>query len=139
MVWHAIVVEYLIENPEVSIIISGLLSFSGIQQVFVTQTQAVLSAALPPRSLPSHSCENGRSVAVQRDAAVLPSFTCQFNRIHNSPIFDEYQTQSVFFHTCHENLLIKAIQTIPHNLHVSVKLTSLYFGLRLILVYPNPQ
>ena len=29
--------------------------------------------------------------------------------------------------------------TIPHNLYVSVKLTSLYCGLRLILVYPNPQ
>ena len=26
-----------------------------------------------------------------------------------------------------------------HNLYVSVKLTSLYCGLRLILVYPNPQ
>ena len=39
----------------------------------------------------------------------------------------------------HENWLIKAIQTIPHNLYVSVKLTSLYCGLRIILVYPNPQ
>ena len=39
----------------------------------------------------------------------------------------------------HENGLIKIIQTIPHNLNVSVKLTSLYCGLRLILVYPNPQ
>ena len=38
----------------------------------------------------------------------------------------------------HENGLIKTIQTIPHNLLVSVKLTSLY-GLRIILVYPNPQ
>ena len=28
---------------------------------------------------------------------------------------------------------------LPHNLYVSVKLTSLYCGLRLILVYPNPQ
>ena len=28
---------------------------------------------------------------------------------------------------------------IPHNLFVSVKLTSLYCGLRFILVYPNPQ
>ena len=43
-----------------------------------------------------------------------------------------------FWH-CHENRLIKTIQTIPHNLYVSVKLTSLYCGLRLILVYPNPQ
>ena len=40
---------------------------------------------------------------------------------------------------CHENGLIKTIQTIPHNLYLSVKLTSLYCGLRLILVYPNPQ
>ena len=34
------------------------------------------------------------------------------------------------------------IQTIPqnaHNLYVSVKLTSLYCGLRIILVYPDPQ
>ena len=43
-----------------------------------------------------------------------------------------------FWH-CHENGLIKTIQTIPHNLYVSVKLTSPYCGLRLILVYPNPQ
>ena len=42
-----------------------------------------------------------------------------------------------FWH-CHENGLIKTIQTIPHNLYVSVKFTSLYCGLRLILVYPNP-
>ena len=33
----------------------------------------------------------------------------------------------------------QTIQTIPHNLYVSVKLTFLYCGLRLILVYPNPQ
>ena len=43
------------------------------------------------------------------------------------------------FWDCYENGLIKTIQTIPHNLYVSVKLTSLYCGLRLILVYPNPQ
>ena len=43
-----------------------------------------------------------------------------------------------FWH-CHENGLIKTIQTIPHNLYVSVKLTSLYCGSRIILVYPNPQ
>ena len=43
-----------------------------------------------------------------------------------------------FWH-CHENGLIKTIQTIPHNLYLSVKLTFLYCGLRLILVYPNPQ
>ena len=39
---------------------------------------------------------------------------------------------------CYENGLIKTIQTIHHNLYVSVKLTFLYCGLRLILVYPNP-
>ena len=43
------------------------------------------------------------------------------------------------FWPCQENGLIKTIQTIPHNLHVSFKLTSLYCGLRIILVYPNPQ
>ena len=44
-----------------------------------------------------------------------------------------------FWH-CHENGLIKTIQTIPHlHLHLSVKLTSLYCGLRIILVYPNLQ
>ena len=42
-----------------------------------------------------------------------------------------------FWH-CHENGLIKTIQTIPHNKYVSFKLASLYCGLRLILVYPNP-
>ena len=43
------------------------------------------------------------------------------------------------FLPCHENCLIKTIQTIPHNIYVSVKLTSLYCGLGIILVYPNPQ
>ena len=43
------------------------------------------------------------------------------------------------FRYCYENGLIKTIQTILHNLYVSVKLTSLYCGLRLILVYPNAQ
>ena len=41
-----------------------------------------------------------------------------------------------FWH-CHENGFIKTIQMIPHNLYVSVKLN--FLGLRLILVYPNPQ
>ena len=39
---------------------------------------------------------------------------------------------------CYGNKLIKTIKTIPHNLYVSVKLTSIYCGLRLILVYANP-
>ena len=43
------------------------------------------------------------------------------------------------FWPCHENGLIKTIQTIPHNLYLSFKSASLYCGLRLILVYPNPQ
>ena len=47
-------------------------------------------------------------------------------------------SQLRFWH-CYENGLIKTIQTIPHNLFVSVKLTSLYCELRLIQVYPNPQ
>ena len=38
-----------------------------------------------------------------------------------------------FWH-CHENGLIKTILTIPHNLYVSVKLTFIYCGLRLILI-----
>ena len=33
-----------------------------------------------------------------------------------------------FWH-CQENRLIKTIQTIPHNLYVSVKSASLYWGL----------
>ena len=32
------------------------------------------------------------------------------------------------FRAWHENGLIKTIQTIPHNLYVSFKLTSLYYG-----------
>ena len=43
------------------------------------------------------------------------------------------------FWPCHENGLIETTQTIPHNLCMSFKLTSLYCGLRPILVYPNPQ
>ena len=43
-----------------------------------------------------------------------------------------------FWH-CHKNGLIKTIQTTPHNLYLSVKLTSFYCGLRIILVYPDPQ
>ena len=42
------------------------------------------------------------------------------------------------FWPSHENGRIKTNQTIPHNLFMSVKLTFLYCGLRLILVYPNP-
>ena len=47
-------------------------------------------------------------------------------------------SKHMFWH-CHENGLIMTIQTIPHKLYVSVKLASLYCGLRLILVYPNTQ
>ena len=43
------------------------------------------------------------------------------------------------FWSCRENRLLKMIQTIPHNLYVSVNLNSLYFGLRLMQVYLNPQ
>ena len=35
------------------------------------------------------------------------------------------------FWPCHENGLIKTIQTIPHNQYVSFKLDYLYCGLRL--------
>ena len=66
---------------------------------------------------------------------------------HYLNLFDFTTLQSVmnaklskqrFWH-CHENSLIKTIQTIFRNLYVSVTLTSLYCGLWLILVYPNPQ
>ena len=47
-----------------------------------------------------------------------------------------------FWH-CHENGLIKTIQTIPHNLSVSVKSASLYWGLGYtkdaLWIIPNPQ
>ena len=43
------------------------------------------------------------------------------------------------FWPCHVNELIKTILTIPHTLYVSFKLTSLYSGLSILLVYPNPQ
>ena len=43
------------------------------------------------------------------------------------------------FWACHENELIKTIQTIPHNPYVSFKSASLNCGLRFILVQPNPQ
>ena len=42
------------------------------------------------------------------------------------------------FQIHHEIVYIMSIQMIPYNLYVRVKLTSLYRGLRLILVYPNP-
>ena len=42
------------------------------------------------------------------------------------------------FGHCYENGLMKKNQMIPHNIYLSVKLTSLYCGLGLILVYPNP-
>ena len=47
-------------------------------------------------------------------------------------------SKQIFLHCC-ENRLIKTIQMIPRNVYVSVKLTSLYCGLRIILAYPNPQ
>ena len=48
---------------------------------------------------------------------------------------------SIGFDTAMNTGSFKTIQMIPHNnLYVSVKLTSLYSGLRLILlVYPNPN
>ena len=46
---------------------------------------------------------------------------------HNSPIYAKL-SQHRFWHS-HENSLIKMIQTIPHNLYVSVKSASLHCGL----------
>ena len=43
------------------------------------------------------------------------------------------------FWPCHETGLIETIQTIPHYPYVSFKSTSLCCGLRIILVYPDPQ
>ena len=43
------------------------------------------------------------------------------------------------FWPCHENGLIKTIQTIPHNLYVSFNLASLYCGLGLTRISLNPQ
>ena len=65
----------------------------------------------------------------------------EVNGIHGTTlqsIINAKLSKHRFWH-CHENGLIKAIQTIPHNLYVSVKSASLYCGLRIILVYPNPQ
>ena len=42
------------------------------------------------------------------------------------------------FLPCNMNRIVKMIQTIPQNLYVSFKLTSVEVGLGLILVYPNP-
>ena len=57
---------------------------------------------------------------------------------HNSSTYDDAKLFKHRFWHWHENGLIKEIQTIPHNIFVSFKLASLYCGLRLILVYPNP-
>ena len=65
---------------------------------------------------------------------------CQLSSLGNTTlqsIMNEILTQHRFW-PCHENGLIKTIQTIPHTL-LSVKLTYLCCGLRLILTYPNPQ
>ena len=58
---------------------------------------------------------------------------------HNYPMKDQCKLSEVEIWPCHDIGLIKTIQTMPHNLYVSFKLTSLYCGLRLILVYPNLQ
>ena len=43
------------------------------------------------------------------------------------------------FWPCHENGLIKTIQTIPHNLYVSFKFSSVYYGLRIIWFILKPM
>ena len=60
--------------------------------------------------------------------------------LDNFPIYIECQarvSQHRFWH-CNENGLVMTFQAITHNLYVSFKLASLYCGLRIILVYPNP-
>ena len=65
-------------------------------------------------------------------------FSCPWYSTTLQSMMNAKLSKQRFWH-CYENRLIKTIQTIPHNLYVSVKLTSLYCGLRLILVYPKPQ
>ena len=63
-------------------------------------------------------------------SGVLTNSKARNNLKRNSSILSMMNaklSQQRFRH-CHENGLIKMIQTIPHNLHVSFKLTSLYCG-----------
>ena len=57
------------------------------------------------------------------------------DKISVPAIFSNHRYGHLWFWHCYENGLIMTIQTIPHNLYVSVKLTSLYCGLRIILIF----
>ena len=82
-------------------------------------------------------CGGGDFCTVSHNSALEPvnPSVLGTNAAHNSPIFDEYHR----FWPCYENGVIKTIQTVPHNLYVSIKLTSLYCGLRINQDNPNLQ
>ena len=85
------------------------------------------------------------NLSLRRDHLITVYFTCNVVRKLETTLVTTLQCKMNAnlsrhrFWPCHENGLIKMIQTIPHNLYLSVKMTSLYCGLRIILVYPNPQ
>ena len=70
-------------------------------------------------------------------------FLVQHILTHNSPIYDECQTQSAYvlalpWKKAHQDDSNYTPGVSPHNQHVSFKLAFLYCRLRLIQVYPNP-
>ena len=72
----------------------------------------------------------------QWENLLLKKFGIRFQPTTVQSIMIAKLSQHSFWH-CHENRLIKMIQTILHNLYVSSKSASLYYGLRLVLVNPN--
>ena len=106
-----------------------------LQHLSSGQSTSCTKAYREKRELVKHQTRNGH---------VTPSL----KSINPAPIVEVSTTlQSLMdtklsqqrFGPYHENGLIKTTQTIPHNLYASFKLASLYFGLRLILVYPYQQ
>ena len=81
-----------------------------------------------------------KSLTGKKNCTILRSkVNVEFSRIAHLQYIMSAKLSQQRFWPCHENRLITSIQTIPHNIYVSFKLTSLYCGLRIILVYPNPQ
>ena len=75
----------------------------------------------------------GRTVANVKLKTIRMTFT-----IHNSLIFEECKSESRYakvIMALHKNGLINTFPMITHNLYVSFKSASLYFGIRLIRVY----
>ena len=63
----------------------------------------------------------------------------EWNHGHNSPIYDEYETQYAKVLTLPRKQAHQDdSNNPPQPICECVKFTSLYFGLRIILVYPNP-